>query len=85
MAPIDPKILEEMEIKFKISTDYAIKCIEANKHNYVTATYYLLLKKHIRNGGASIADARMTNYDHSIFKRCVRHKKLEPKLATQKQ
>ena len=82
MAPVDPKILEEMESSFNITTDYAIKCIEANKHNYVTATYYLLLKKHIRNGGASIADARMINYDRSVFKRCVRQKKLEAKMPT---
>ena len=81
-APIDPKILEEIESGFNISTDYAIKCIEANKHNYVTATYYLLLKKHIRNGGASIADARMTNYDRSVFKRYVGQRKPEARLPS---
>ena len=27
-----------------------------NRHNSITTTYYLLLKKHIRKGGQSIAD-----------------------------
>ena len=36
--------------------DYAQKCVEANKHNHVTTTYYLLLKRHIKNGGASVGD-----------------------------
>ena len=33
-----------------------MRCIEANKHNHITTTYYLLLKKHLRNGGNSVAD-----------------------------
>jgi hypothetical protein len=32
--------------------------VENNKHNYVTATYYLMLAKFIRNGGHSSADLR---------------------------
>ena len=50
-----------------IDIDYARKCIEANKHNHVTATYYLLLKKHIKGGGESIADARKPTYNPEVF------------------
>ena len=50
-----------------IEIDYARKCIEANKHNHVTATYYLILKKHIKAGGESIADARLPTYNPEIF------------------
>ena len=32
--------------------DHAMQCIEANKHNSTTTGYYLLLKKHLRNGGS---------------------------------
>jgi len=32
--------------------------IEKNKHNYITATYYLMLSKYLRNGGRSSADLR---------------------------
>ena len=31
--------------------DYVRQCIEANKHNSITTGYYLLLKKHLQNGG----------------------------------
>ena len=65
-APIDPEILESLK-KFDINVDYARKCLEANKHNHITATYYLLLKKHLKAGGESIADYRSPTYDSSIF------------------
>ena len=55
----------------EIDIDYARKCIEANKHNHITATYYLKLKKHIRGGGESLADARKPTYDPNVFLRRV--------------
>lgn len=60
------KILKQME-DHNIEIDYARKCIEANKHNHVTATYYLILKKHIKAGGESIADARLPTYNPEVF------------------
>lgn len=65
-APIDPVILSSLK-GYEINTEYARKCIEANKHNHITATYYLLLKKHLRNGGESIADVSSPKYDPSVF------------------
>ena len=53
--------------QLNINTDYARKCLEANKHNHVTATYYLLLKKLIKNGGQSIADPKSPTYDLNVF------------------
>ncbi|CAG9335007.1 unnamed protein product [Blepharisma stoltei] len=52
---VDTNILKKLE-EYKIDTQYAQKCIEANKHNHITTAYYLLLKKHLQNGGTSIAD-----------------------------
>lgn len=65
-VPIDPKILESLN-QYNINTEYARKCLEANKHNHITATYFLLLKKHLRNGGESIADPKSSKYDPSYF------------------
>jgi 5'-AMP-activated protein kinase catalytic alpha subunit len=53
--------------QYNINIDYARKCLEANKHNHITASYYLLLKKHLKNGGDSIADPRSAKYDISYF------------------
>jgi len=64
--PIDPVILDDLA-NYKINVEYAKKCLEANKHNHITATYYLLLKKHLKNGGESIADPRSPKYDPSFF------------------
>ena len=65
-TPIDVQILRELN-EHEIDVDYARKCIEANKKNHVTACYFLLLKKHIKGGGESIADARKPSYDPNVF------------------
>lgn len=56
-----------MQNEFKIEQNYARKCIQANKHNHVTASYYLLLKELIKKGEKSIADVRSPDYNPSLF------------------
>lgn len=60
--PIDPEIIRQMA-QYGISADYAEKCIEGNKHNHVTTTYYLILKKFIIAGNKSIAGTLYNNID----------------------
>jgi 5'-AMP-activated protein kinase catalytic alpha subunit len=62
-VPIDSSILLKMQKEFKIDQNYARKCIQANKHNHVTASYYLLLKELIKKGEKSIADVRSPDYN----------------------
>jgi 5'-AMP-activated protein kinase catalytic alpha subunit len=52
---VDSYVLKQLE-RYSIDLDYTKKCLEANKHNNFTTSYYLLLKKYIQNGGSSIAD-----------------------------
>ena len=47
-----------MNKEFNIDIQYAAKCIQANKHNHVSASYYLLMKEKIKKGEVSIADVR---------------------------
>jgi 5'-AMP-activated protein kinase catalytic alpha subunit len=65
-VPIDPEILKVLN-DYSIDIEYAKKCLEANKHNSITATYYLLLKKHLKQGGDSIADPRSPKYNPNYF------------------
>jgi 5'-AMP-activated protein kinase catalytic alpha subunit len=67
VPPFDLNILKKLEISQKIKPDYTIKCLEANNHNSVTASYFLLLKQHLKSGGTSVADARIKTYDKTIF------------------
>ncbi|KAL4462024.1 hypothetical protein ABPG74_000869 [Tetrahymena malaccensis] len=53
---VDPLILQIIKDQYGIDSEQARVMIQNNKHNQVTATYYLLLNSHIRNGGVSIAD-----------------------------
>jgi 5'-AMP-activated protein kinase, catalytic alpha subunit len=39
------------------------QCLEANRHNNFTTTYYLLMKKYLRNGGISKADPSCKEFD----------------------
>lgn len=43
------------------------KCIEANRHNDATTTYYLLLKKYVREGGISKAYLGSKYFDPSLI------------------
>ena len=56
--PVDTSILKQLDA-YRTQTDYVRQCIEANKHNSVTTGYYLLLKRHLSNGGSFLADEAM--------------------------
>jgi 5'-AMP-activated protein kinase, catalytic alpha subunit len=66
-APIDTAILNQVAALIEAKPQYVRQCLEANKHNHITASYYLMLKKHLRDGKHSVADARMPTYDKSLF------------------
>lgn len=53
--PIDPLIISELS-SYGIDPEYARKCLEANRHNEVTTTYYLLIKKHQKEGRKDVID-----------------------------
>jgi 5'-AMP-activated protein kinase catalytic alpha subunit len=40
-------------VEYNFKKDYAVKCINANKHNHVTTSYYLLLKRYEQLGEVS--------------------------------
>lgn len=69
--PIDTDILNKLA-EFNFDLEYSSRCIQANKHNHITTTYYLLLKKHLRSGQTSNADLSSPYFDYSAvqpFKR----------------
>lgn len=66
-TPADPAIVAQTAELLDVQAEHVVMSLEANKKNSTTATYYLLLKKHIKSGGQSIADARMATYRQSVF------------------
>jgi hypothetical protein len=46
--PLCNTIYEEILDEFGFDADYAVKCIEANRHNDITATYHLMVKRAMR-------------------------------------
>ena len=46
--PVEDNIYEQILDEFGFDPDYSVKCIEANRHNNITATYHLLYKRILR-------------------------------------
>lgn len=44
------KLLTEMKENFQLNEKYIEQCLQANRHNQVTAHYFLLLKDKIQKG-----------------------------------
>ena len=75
--PVDKIMLEKLK-DFEFDIEYAERCIEANKHNHITTSYYLLLKKHLKDGYSSHADISSQDFDYSSiepFRRPANEKK----------
>lgn len=43
--PLNNTVYEQVLEQFGFDADYTVKCIEANRHNNITAAYHLLFKK----------------------------------------
>ncbi len=53
--PVDQNIISQLK-QFNYDLDYVSKCLEANRHNNVTTSYYLSLKKYVKEGGVTTYD-----------------------------
>jgi hypothetical protein len=53
--------------QYSINPDYAKKCLDANKHNNITTTYYLLVKKLQTQGRKGIVDPNSSLDSKSFF------------------
>ena len=56
IIPFDEEIIKEMVQKYHYNDKIVKINIIVNKHNHITTTYYLMLKKKIRNGQETIGD-----------------------------
>ena len=81
--PVEPCVLKQLE-NYGFNADYTQKCIEANKHNSATTTYYLLLQKYLREGGTSAADLGSDLFDPITIGKRLYTLREAPKLPTEK-
>lgn len=56
-----------MSKDYGLDKNYARMCIQANKHNHISASYYLLLKEIIKKGEKTVADVRSPDYNPELF------------------
>lgn len=54
-------VLEEM-VLLNFNKEEVRELIMANRHNHITTTYYLILKKHLKMGRTSVADLSSDQY-----------------------
>ena len=69
-------ILDQL-VQLQFKKDHVLKCINANKHNHITTSYYLLLKKADRDGVVN-----QTQFEYFDEKRVAQI--YQERLATQK-
>ena len=65
IVPIDEDIVDIMENEYEYNSKEVRLNILGNKHNHITTTYYLILKKRIKDGINSICD--MNSNDFFIY------------------
>jgi 5'-AMP-activated protein kinase catalytic alpha subunit len=46
--PLNEEFLRTLAEEHEFDYDYSVKCLEANRHNHITATYHLISKKQKR-------------------------------------
>ena len=63
--PIDRQVLSQLK-NLSLDPDYVSKCLQANRHNNVTTSYYLSLKKYISEGGQTSCDLSSKSFDKSL-------------------
>jgi len=47
--PFQRELLTRLINDYQFEEEYSIRCLEANRHNHITATYHLINKKNQRN------------------------------------
>jgi hypothetical protein len=47
--PWQQDLLSKLIVDYQFEEEYAVRCMEANRHNHITATYHLIDKKNQRN------------------------------------
>ena len=70
-------VLEKYDGSFeqRYQLAYARKQVEMNRHNSLTTTYYLTLKRFIRQGGKSIAD--ITKYNAQKIEKMLEEERMK--------
>jgi 5'-AMP-activated protein kinase catalytic alpha subunit len=64
---ISRKLLSQLEQKLGFGQQSIIKAINTNRHNHMTATYYLLLKKQYINEKKAYNESFMINNDNTKY------------------
>ncbi|CAD8067257.1 unnamed protein product [Paramecium primaurelia] len=64
--PIDNNIVQQLKER-GFNEDYIKICLDANKQNNVTTSYFLLMKRHLMNGGISTADINSVHFDQKLL------------------
>ncbi|CAD8151667.1 unnamed protein product [Paramecium octaurelia] len=64
--PIDNNIVQHLK-ELGFDEEYVKICLDANKQNNVTTSYFLLMKRHLMNGGISTADINSVYFDSKLI------------------
>lgn len=64
--PVDTSVLSSLKA-YNYDLDHTKNCLEANRHTSTTTSYFLALKKFVKNGGFTTCDFSSENFDPSLL------------------
>ena len=64
--PIDENVLASLK-NYKMELEYVKKCLSANRHNNATTTYYLSMKKYLKEGNKSSCSLGVQEFNTVAF------------------
>lgn len=67
--PYSKDLLQRLIDDFSFEKEYSVKCLEANRHNHITATYHLINRKNQRNQYMRETFSTKTNKEELANKR----------------
>ena len=73
--PVDESILEQVK-QYGYDVDKCRECVMKNKYDTLTAVYYLLVRKHVANGGSSISDLQSKEFVNYVKSKEIKNKNL---------
>ncbi len=69
--PYSETLLQKLIEEYGFDHQYSVKCLEANRHNHITATYHLINKKNMRMKGV---DQLSKSFDESARRHSTKAK-----------
>lgn len=83
VIPVEERIMQQLH-QLGYDTGQVRTAVQANIHNSITAAYYLLLKKFVKEGGSSNCELSSSTFDANLIRPALRTERHNPAVFISK-